>query len=110
MKKNIGSSSPRKSPATDRRTPPIIPPEVSVLHDDSITIGIAVAVEPSLTYSLEPTFNNRFGYRLSGDPEKIKSALEAIRSNAPVGCRDAIDAIKRARSALFAAKSSVSRG
>jgi hypothetical protein len=108
MKKK--SEQPRpKILSSEKSTPPVIPPETTLFHDDSITVGIAVAIEPSLTYTLEPTFNNRYGYRLSGNPVKIKTALEAIRNNAPVGCRDAIDSIKTARTALFAAKSAGAR-
>jgi len=80
------------------------PPLESAFLDDSFTVGAAAKIEPTLTYTVEPTFNGRYGYHLRGDPAKIRAAFEAISNNVPIGCRDLIDSIKAARTALFAAK------
>lgn len=85
--------------------PPVDQYLESVFLDDSFTVGTAVKIEPTLTYTVEPTFNGRYGYHLRGEPAKIKAAFEAIRNNVPIGCNDVITSIKAARTALFAAKS-----
>ncbi len=80
-------------------------PIESVFIEDPFPSGFVHAFDPTIEITPEPTFNGRVGFRLHGDPARIRAAFEALSNNVPIGCRDLIDSIKAMRTAMFAAKS-----
>jgi hypothetical protein len=78
--------------------------EKEIIIRDSITSGILKAVPasyPDIKLEVTPQHNTETRettYLIRGD---VDEALQKISKNAPIGSRDALEAIKNMRSAIF---------
>jgi|WetSurSiteA1Bulk_404760.scaffolds.fasta_scaffold285779_2 hypothetical protein len=76
---------------------------------DAITAGIskALSLDPSLNLEVTPEYTQKeVVFNLRGD---VNEVLQKIAENCPVGSRDALEAIKNCRSAIFLFKQGVQR-
>jgi len=76
----------------------------SVFLEDPLPAAAVISYDPILTATAEPSYNQRVGFRIEGDEDRIRSAFQALSEDRPIGARTLIDAIKKLRTEMFRVK------